>query len=78
MVDEAIYEMVLRRLREWEHGFRDPTEPLYGPGGEAGGVMRSPRQIVSEVERRTPAGRQFVENWVRQVGPHRIAQARLF
>jgi hypothetical protein len=78
MVDEKTYHAILDKLRQWERAFPNPDEPLFGAAVGWSGRMQSPRQIVSEVERKTPAGRQFIEQWVQRVGRDHILNSSLF
>jgi hypothetical protein len=52
---------VLQELREWVQSSGDADEPFIGL---ANGVQTlSPRQILSEVENRSPLGDDFVRHW---------------
>jgi len=52
---------VLQELREWVQSSDDADEPFAGLANGTG--VLSPRQILSEVENRSPLGVEFVKHW---------------
>ena len=54
-------EQVLQELREWVQSGEDVDEPFLGFAGSDRTL--SPRQILEEVETRSPLGVDFVKHW---------------
>jgi len=52
---------VLQELRKWVQSSDDADDPFVGLAN--GMETLSPRQILSEVEKRSPLGVEFVKHW---------------
>jgi hypothetical protein len=73
MVSHGEYAAVLWKLKAWLAAHPAPDAPIIGVAG--GDDELSPRQIVREVEKRTPLGQELVDRWVGLVGLEHIMAA---
>jgi hypothetical protein len=59
---KVLRQDILRAFKQWVDSVPDPDKPFIGT---ASGELFSPRQVVEHVERQTPEGDEFVQDWIR-------------
>ena len=73
MVTQAEYAALMWKLKAWVAAHPKPDTPIIGVAGE--NEVLTPRQIVREVEKRTPRGEQFIDRWLSLVSFDQIMAA---
>lgn len=73
--EEELRTEILGKLKDWVAVLPDPDKPLVGT--LVGEETLSARDIVQQVENRTPKGDEFVRHWIRLAVNHVMTSALL-
>lgn len=63
-MSDSLRKAVAQRVKEWVDAIPEPDRPLIAAAGVHGKALLTPRQLLHEVQSRTPTGEKIVENWV--------------